>query len=544
MNKKSSRATSYILIVLPLVIVIAIMTPRLISPQFGLLDDGTMLLKVKEILDGDLSFQDDLQAGRFRPLYWLYFAVIYAGAGMKPFWFFFSHLLLFLILLIQIRSLLKKMNATDWQILLASLLFIFSIPVVENFYTLSKGEVLQLVFLLAALLCLERLKQKHKAHWMNGVSSFLCILAAILVKETAIIMTLVGGAWALYVLLKKEQFAKQEQTAHLVFFASAVAAAIVFFFLREIWGAAPLTGGNYTERYTFSIQLILVKATRWITLLAQYFHYLIPLAIIGLSCLFRNQSNNPHRLKRSFDWSIWSSFWVISLIPWGYAEAYYLLPLSLGISVLVGHAMPGVLETLRNSPKPLRYFLIGLSIVSGLLFLATLPNYRTHALTQLAIDRANHQMLMDAVELTPRNGRVFIGLDKENEYVQNIRYFLQEHLGRADITLDYLSVETLETLHWYSDSIVIIPYVSNLPNLIPRTGVDEYFTMTWADIILHTMEGRQTGLRERHYDFRLSNLNLPVIACPIVGERGFCTDPDPILDLRPFSYGWDFYQVN
>ncbi len=544
MNNKTPQALSWILIFLPLVVAIAIMMPRLIDPQFGLLDDGTMLLKVKEILNGDLSMQDDLQAGRFRPLYWLYFTVIYAAAGMKPFWFFLSHLLLFLILLIQIRFLMKKMNATDWQILLANLLFIFSIPIIENFYTLSKGEVLQLVFLLAALLSLEKLKQKHKTYWLTAISSFLYILGAILVKETAIIMTLIGGAWVLYILLKKDHFTKQEQIAQLVFFASATAAVIVYFILREIWGAAPLTGGNYTERYTFSLQLILIKATRWISLLAHYFHYLISLAIIDVTCILRTESVDPNRVKRSYDWIIWSSFWVISLIPWGYAEVYYLLPLSLGIAILVGNAVPGVAGTMLNSPKPLRYTLIGLSILSALLFLATLPNYRTHAMTQLAIDRANHQMLMDAVELTPENGRVFIGFDKENEYVQNIRYFLQEHLGRADITYDYLSVETLETLHWYSDSIVIIPYVSNLPNLIPRTGVDEYFTMTWADIIIRTMEGKQTGLRERHYDFRLSNLNLPVIACPLVGERGFCTEPDPLIDSRLFSYGWDFYQVN
>lgn len=44
-------------------------------------------------------------------------------------------------------------------------------------------------------------------------------------------------------------------------------------------------------------------------------------------------------------------------------------------------------------------------------------------------------------------------------------------------------------------------------------------------------------------EFRIINLNLPVVVCPLIGPRGFCQDPDPLFDTRLFSYGWDIYTI-
>ena len=131
------KGSQLIIAVLPLIIAILIMTPRLTSAQFGLLDDGFILDEVRNILGGDLSRRLSLNADRFRPLYWLYFTLIYSLAGPNPIWFFTGHLLILMVLLLEIRALMKLMGAHDWQILLASLMFLFSIPIIENFYTLS-----------------------------------------------------------------------------------------------------------------------------------------------------------------------------------------------------------------------------------------------------------------------------------------------------------------------------------------------------------------------------------------------------------------------
>ncbi|MFU8827224.1 MAG: hypothetical protein ACNA70_07005 [Brevefilum sp.] len=44
-------------------------------------------------------------------------------------------------------------------------------------------------------------------------------------------------------------------------------------------------------------------------------------------------------------------------------------------------------------------------------------------------------------------------------------------------------------------------------------------------------------------EFRIINLNLPVVLCPLVGPHGFCEHPDPLLDTRLFRYGWDIYRI-
>ena len=117
MTVNQERIKSLILAIVPLIIAVFIMLPRLISPQFGLFDDGSMLVEVNRLIEHDWSMVRDIHAGRFRPIYWLYFLFIFAFAGPTPFWFFFGHLVLFLIILIEIRILMQQMGASNWQIL-------------------------------------------------------------------------------------------------------------------------------------------------------------------------------------------------------------------------------------------------------------------------------------------------------------------------------------------------------------------------------------------------------------------------------------------
>ena len=192
------KAKSLLITLLPFVIAVLIMIPRLVSAEFGLLDDGFILNEVRKILGGDPSMRLFMEAGRFRPFYWLYFTLIYVLVGPNPFWFFIGHLILLLALLVEIRSLMKYLGAQDWQILLTSLLFIFSIPIIENYYTLSKGEVLQLVFILAGLICLQKLKETSctRKTWKYAILAFISILSAIWTKGTTYIMVPLAALWA------------------------------------------------------------------------------------------------------------------------------------------------------------------------------------------------------------------------------------------------------------------------------------------------------------------------------------------------------------
>ena len=132
-NRKKYQAIA--LFILPLALGVLVMLPRLISPQFGLLDDGAMLAEVRKILSGDLAMSHDLQAGRFRPLYWGYFTLIYLLAGPAPFWFFIGQTCILLTLIITIQALMKRWGASPWQRFSTSLIFLLAVPIIENFYT-------------------------------------------------------------------------------------------------------------------------------------------------------------------------------------------------------------------------------------------------------------------------------------------------------------------------------------------------------------------------------------------------------------------------
>jgi len=113
----------------------------------------------------------------------------------------------------------------------------------------------------------------------------------------------------------------------------------------------------------------------------------------------------------------------------------------------------------------------------------------------------------------------------------------------TELTFDFVSLEILLGMGSRSDAILLLPHIENQPNLLLRAGVEEAFTMAWVEEIHQTMEGRLLAITHFRGGFRINNINLPVIACPLLGNRGFCANPDPFFDSRTFSYGWDLYLI-
>lgn len=543
MNRQQRRKLLFTL--LPLVIAVLVMTPRLASPQFGIMDDGLIYVEVQKILQGNFSMRYDLQAGRFRPLYWLYFTLIYRLAGPNPFWFFIGHLVILLVLLLEIRLFMQHIGAKDWQIFITSLMFVFSIPIIENFYTLSKGDPLSLVFILASLLSFEKLKKATRVstRWIFTGLAFITGLFAIWAKETAYIMAPISACWAGYVLWQRKKLTKWNLQAHLVYFGAMAAAMGAYFLIRALLGAPGVTEGTFTERYIFTWDSIIIRFPRWMTLFASYYHYLVPIIAMIVIILIKKRDIDPEQNLQFFAWEIWLLAWVGALLPWEYARAYYLLAFSLGVSILIGLFALHVSDLIQHASTKTRRAMIALTALSAVLFLASLTHYRTHAKAQLIFDRVNHQMMELARENTPVDGMVFISLEERKEYVEGIEYFLVDFYGLAEIDYTHISVETLERLHWYSGGIVVMPYVNNMPRLLVRAGVDEEFTMLWNEIVLRNKGDRLNPVTQVRGEFRIINLNLPVIFCPLVGDRGFCENPDPFFDTRLFSYGWDIFTI-
>ncbi|NLN70099.1 MAG: hypothetical protein GX142_04860 [Chloroflexi bacterium] len=544
MTVNQERIKSLIFTIVPLIIAVFIMLPRLISPQFGLFDDGSMLVEVNRFIEHDWSMAHDIQAGRFRPVYWLYFLILLSSAGATPFWFFFGHLILFLIVIIEIRILMQRMRASNWQILITSLIFIFSIPIIENFYTLSKGEPLQLVFVLGSIIFLSEIKApaSKMPRWVSVLGAFISILLALMVKETTMIIIPMAIACLGFTLLNKKYNLKEHQKAYLLFSGSALAAIIFYIILRNLWGATTLTGGTYTESYSISLQSLFTQSLRWITLLAHYFHYLLPLTSIALFSYFKNKPDDFLKHELIF-WVVWVGSWIVVLLPWEYAKAYYLLPFSLGISILIGLTFPQIFTMISRAKNVCRCILISGLALAAILFLSTLSHYRTHAQTQLIFDRTNQDMLSFVKEVAPTNSAVYTSIDQNNEYITNITLFLANHYRRTDITSGFIDLETLEHLPQASNTFILMPVIVNQPNLLVRAGVIERFTMPWNQVVLGKLDHKIQLINTYNERFRIFNINLPVILCPILGERGFCEMPDPLIDTREFSYGWEIYKI-
>jgi hypothetical protein len=89
MSIKASSKKRILFFLIPFIIATLIMMPRLLSAQFGIFDDIQMVKQSRAFLEGDFSMSNERQGGRFRPAYWLYYALIYLIVGYNPFWFFY-----------------------------------------------------------------------------------------------------------------------------------------------------------------------------------------------------------------------------------------------------------------------------------------------------------------------------------------------------------------------------------------------------------------------------------------------------------------------
>ena len=542
MDTRSEKTRRWIFILIPFFIATLVMLPRLISPQFGFLDDAPMLTQSEEFHRGNFIIENDQQAGRFRPMYWLYYAGIFGLAKHNPFWFFMGNLILFLILLLELRVVMKQMTFGEGQILFTSILFIFTMPIIENFYTLGKGEPLQLVFLMLAIILMGCIRNNANIlrDILLGLASAIVILLATFVKETSLVFLPITILWCLYTLFSKDEKIRSYRKACLIIASSALVAFATYFILHQSFGATNLLGGTYTDRYQFNFTGLMQQFLRWMTLYGYYFSFLIPAGIALVVLLLTKKGIDPSESFRLFQWLSWLLGWFLILLPWQYAEVYYLLPFSIGVSLFLGISISPLLKA---SKKRVKWVTIPLIVLSFGLYFSLLPNFYTNARIQLAFDRANQEMLLFVRDAIPDKGKLYINIDQSNEYVENVARFLKSVYGREDISVNYVDTETLEGLSRSHGNLLVIPHITNQPRLTVRAGVEEEFTSLWNENVTNQVGDDLSLIREFETHFQLLNVNLLNLSCPGIGPIGFCEDPDPIIDTRPFIYAWEVYII-
>ena len=360
-----------------------------------------------------------------------------------------------------------------------------------------------------------------------------------LVKETAIIMIPIVGLWLGYALLFKKE--RPHRTVGAVAVLGAVALAVAAYFgLRSVWGTATISRGTYTKRYDLNVQDMIPRVLRWATMYAFYFHYLLPLAILSFVAIAANKVKEQQQ-QRLFNWAAWVALWMAVLLPWEYAEVYYLLPFGLGIAVLVGHLSPSIFALFKSAKPAIRWVSFPLVALTLLLFLATLPNFLTHGRMQLAFDRANAMMLESVAQIIPQNGDLFNEPDSKQARADDQKYFKISRAKRH--LLCFYRKEVFENLPRSSKGIVILPFIENQPNLTVRAGTEERYSMEHRRVIFQKMDHNLIPIAEFIKNFQIFNINFPVLLCPFLNRAGFCEIPDPVIDLTMFSYGWEVYQI-
>jgi hypothetical protein len=121
-----------------------VMLPRLVSPQFGLLDDGALPIGSAAVLrqitgqEPGAVFRLESGLGIFCSVYWLWYGGQYLLRGANPLAFFLSLYLGLVATSLLVAGTIVTATKDPRAGLLGGLAFLLSPPVVENYNTASK----------------------------------------------------------------------------------------------------------------------------------------------------------------------------------------------------------------------------------------------------------------------------------------------------------------------------------------------------------------------------------------------------------------------
>jgi hypothetical protein len=234
----------------------------------------------------------------------------------------------------------------------------------------------------------------------------------------------------------------------------------------------------------------------------------------------------------------WTAAWILIYLPWEFTVEYYMLPVGIGVSIIGGFALDTAVTRIREKRRTaLAWISLGLA---SILWLTTLPNNYSNARQQLAVDAANSQMLEYLIRQADEVHAIVINIQLDNEYVYEIRTFLQDVEGLEDSTVTVFNpVVGLSG----RPTLVASPYVRNQPFLAVRMGVVENTQNRWNQSLEAAIGSQTLAAYEVEESFRLALIDLPRTLCSVLPERGYCLAARPFIDTRKFSYGWQIYEL-
>lgn len=534
-----SRAAVY----LPVLLALLLMVPRLVSPYFGLFDNGRILVTAEKIAHGTWYTGADSIEGRFRPIHWLWFTLSYLVGGTNPLWFYVANTLALTTIVVGLIILVRAAGGSRLQASLTGAVFLLSGPIMESFMSL-KGEVIQLTLIVISLLAV--LLYTRARNFIQKIAAivliFFVLFLAYLTKETSLVLLPISLVWYLLARFwpgyEKEPHRRAARAAYLI--ANLLAAAL-FFLLRKVATSAQISGGTYSGQYTIRLDQLGVSALRWAGWLVRDFVWVVPLVVLAM-IVFLSQ----RRLKSRYllmDAFVWMGAWICIYLPWTFMAEYYMLPFALGLAVFVSVCVVETIPALheRGWRKWASVVLFSFSLV---LLVGALLNNLTNARVQLGVDQVDSAMIAYLVQNTQTGSTVLVNIQDPNEYFYEMQTQLGDVYGRPDLKVEVFSSDI--TLSEDTPTIYIVsPYVINQPLLTVRMGVVEETQRMWNDNLqgfLQYIPYSQIVFKPAD-KFHLADVNYPRIFCPFVKTRAFCATPVPLIDTREFEYGWTVYRL-
>jgi hypothetical protein len=537
------QKTSMWWITIPGLSSLVIMLPRLLSPNFNFEDDGFILQTAQKVFAGDFNWIFIDFGFRFRPLYWLGFVPLNIIGGTNPFWYFCSNTIILVMISIFIVSLVKNNGGTKFQACLAGLLFVFSSPVIETFYTISKAEHVQLFWLLLSLLIIKWTDQKSIfGRTLVFILTTMVILFALLVKETTLVILPIasGGLFLTWIFKRQKSFSVPFLGKYVL---SSLIAVIIFIGLEYYFLGGFLTGKGYGNNFTFVPGLMLFMIFAWSGWLLRDFSIGIFCFLIFILLLLQIRKSVNFRLFLAS--AIWMGGWFVVFLAWDRVCDYYLLPFAVGYSVFCGIVLGNVLEILKNLQKSNKIFSIALLVLVAISFLINLLNNYTNAKVQLIMDRQEIALMDFLTNSTLDQDRVLINFDSNSTFFSTGSALIQSAGERPNMYIQPFRFETaVPALSPQFSYYLVTAETKNKPLFSVRGSGGNQKNNQALDGILGPSP-RPVFIAQE--SFRLISINLINLVCSFVKggylEYLYCSYHIPVVDLRVYKYTWQVYKV-
>ncbi len=532
---------------LPVLIAIVLMAPRILDAHFGLFDDPASLSVAQQTWSGEWDWRADAGYGRFRPVYWLEFSILYALVGKQAAWYFLANLVLLAGTAFLLGGIVLRLTHRPLAAGVTGVAFVLGGPVIEATYTLSKPELLQCFFLTAsgAVLVLSPPGHSRGGRACRVVIAAVLILLAALTKETAGLVLAIASIWLLIGWLGKLTGWMRDPDLPLPLLVDCLLAAGlgVGAHVAGVLALSPTTisGAGPRANFTFTSGVIVGNWNVWQDWIVRDWLYLLALGAL-VACLVIWQRRLSHALL-ILGCAIWMGMWFALYLPYRFTPEYYLLPFSLGAAVLAGVLTVVVADATREPGWAMRALARGFAALAAVLVVLTIPNNVSSAGIQLSVDRANADMLSYVAREAPYGGLVLVNIPSDIEYRSQLPPMLELVYDRPDLTVVPYEASSDSPAVAGAPLMVLSPLIENVPVRTVRLGIPESESREWDASLQGELNGQVRLLREIRCETSLFMVDAPKLICLAVPEIRYCQQPHTPFDTRRFAEGWRIYAV-